>query len=297
MASGCRAAGFAGAVSFWWRRVARIWPLHVCLLAGFLLLVAVLAITGRDISAYPLAELPLHVLLIQNWGFTPALSWNDPAWSISCEMGAYMAFPLVVALCRWDRLAGWALVALGIGVLVAIWQFFALFDSKSLGVMIATHGLARCLREFALGNILCLLWLRWREVPSAALRSAMTCAAALEAGVLGNLPETMYVPLCFASLIMALALDGGPVSRFLGGRMLTYLGEISYSTYLSHVLLFILFKLAFVDSSQLVSLPKLAAFMALVAGASAVLYHGVEKPAQRWLNGWAPGQPGRAQTA
>jgi len=35
------------------------------------------------------------VLLLQNWGFTEHLTWNDPAWSISCELGAYLLFQLL----------------------------------------------------------------------------------------------------------------------------------------------------------------------------------------------------------
>jgi peptidoglycan/LPS O-acetylase OafA/YrhL len=62
------------------------------------------------------------------------------------------------------------------------------------------------------------------------------------------------------------------------------MGEISYSTYLVHYLLFVLFKLAFVGVPQ-IGWGQLAAYLLLVLAASVVMYHGVEKPAQRWLNG------------
>jgi peptidoglycan/LPS O-acetylase OafA/YrhL len=42
-----------GALRFWWRRIARIWPLQVVVLAVFVALAGVLAATGRNTDAYP----------------------------------------------------------------------------------------------------------------------------------------------------------------------------------------------------------------------------------------------------
>ena len=95
------------------------------------------------------------------------------------------------------------------------------------------------------------------------------------------------IPGCFAALIFALSLDTGKPARVLGGRVLNYLGEISYSTYLVHYLLFVLFKLAFIHGKLALGAGQLAAFTGIVFVASVVLYHGVEKPAQGWLNGLA----------
>ena len=127
--------------------------------------------------------------------------------------------------------------------------------------------------------------------------AVLAAAAGFAAGWWWDLPETMLIPGSFAALILALALDRGLVSRVLGSRVLTYLGEISYSTYLSHYLLFILFKFAFVKSTPMIGMGQLLAFIVLVAGASVVLYHGVEKPAQRWLNSWTLARGRRVQPA
>ncbi|NBC37627.1 acyltransferase family protein [Novosphingobium sp. FSY-8] len=280
---------WAGVRQFWWRRIARIWPLHAVVLTGFVALALALAVTGRDTSSYPFADLPLHYLLMQNWGFTRVLEWNDPAWSISCEMAAYLVFPAVALVAPWRRLSVGGLIAVGAALMAAIWLYFAIQGTRKLGFDIPQLGLMRCLLEFWTGNILRMLWGHWHERPGAASAAWMALFALLVLSAALELPETLVWPPVFAALIMALALDDGPIARVLGGRVLHYLGEISYSTYLVHYLLFVVFKLAFVhhigsNGAPAMGLGHLAGLVALIVLASVVLYHGVEKPAQGWMN-------------
>jgi peptidoglycan/LPS O-acetylase OafA/YrhL len=283
-----RAGGLAEAGHFLWRRVARIWPLHIVILGLFVAFALMLVATGRDASVYPFGELPLHVLLMQNWGFTTDLTWNTPAWSISTEMAASLAFPLVVAAAVWERLPTLALAALAAAVLGAIPLYFWADNDTVLGADIARLGLMRCLLEFTLGNLLCLLWLRWRDRRHAAKAALAAAAVFLAAGLALRLPETAFVPATFAALLMTLATGRGPVIRALGRPLLRYLGEISYSTYLAHMFLWLAFKLAFVGPSLQLGWGQLGGFLLLVLAASAAFYHGVEKPAQRWMNRHQP---------
>jgi peptidoglycan/LPS O-acetylase OafA/YrhL len=283
-----RDGGWGEARLFLWRRFARVWPLHGAVLAGFAVFAALLGATGRDTSGYPWAELPLHLALVQNWGFLPALAWNHPAWSISAELAAYLLFPALVAAWRWERLPSWALLGIAAALALAIHLLFAAHGEVTLGARIEQLGLWRCLAGFAMGMVLCLLWQRWRGSRQAALSAALACALVLAlAGVLA-LPETMFVPAAFFTGLLALALGQGAIARVFGGKVLTYLGEISYSTYLAHFGLFIVFKLLFVDASLQLGWGQLLGFLALVLAASALLYHWLEKPAQRWLNRNSP---------
>jgi peptidoglycan/LPS O-acetylase OafA/YrhL len=288
-----RNGGLGAAGHFLWRRIARIWPLHLFILGLFVIFAPTFVAAGREPSFYPMSELPLHVLLIQNWGFTTELKWNDPSWSISTEMAAYLAFPLVVAAVKWERLPTAVLLALAVVVLGAIQLYFWADDDTILGADISRLGLVRCLLEFSLGNLLCLLWLRWRGAEHGAKMAFAACAAILGAGIYTALPETAFVPACFAAGLMALALGRGWIVRALGGPVLRYLGEISYSTYLAHTFLFLAFKLAYAGTSPQIGWLGLAAFLALVLAASAALYHGIEKPAQRWMNRHTPRWPRR----
>ena len=208
-------------------------------------------------------------------------------------MAAYLVFPFVVAAVRWERLHTAALLALSVALLSAIPLYFWADDDTILGADISRLGLVRCLLEFSLGNVLCLVWLRWRGTAYGAKVAFAVCLAALGLGLRLALPETMFVPTCFAAGLLALALGRGAIVRTLGGRVLRYLGEVSYSTYLAHTFLFLAFKLVVSHAAPQIGWNGLAGFLALVLVSSVALYHGVEKPAQRWMNRHTPRWPQR----
>ena len=280
------AGGRAATGRYLWRRLARVWPLHAALLCVYVAVALALGASGRDTSAYPFTELPLHLLLIQNWGLTSALTWNDPAWSISTEFAAYLLFPLLaLSAVRAPRMGPGMVLGLA-GVLCAlIWLYFALNGHTSLGADISRFGLGRCLGEFALGCTACALW---RRGVGTAPGWAGCAIGWLAGGLILGWPETAIVPLATFAAILALAFADGAVARRLGSGAFLWLGEISYSTYLSHSLLFLLFKLAFVGSDLQIGWTGLAAYLALVLAMSAALYRWVERPAQRSLNRLVP---------
>lgn len=268
------------------RRAARVWPLHLFMLAAMVIFASAVTASGElNRVHYPWAELPLHVLLIHNWGFTSGLTWNDPSWSISGEAAAYLLLPLLVLAADRRRLspawaiAGLLLLAVGISAIMAWNGAFLLGDD------IPRFGLLRAVTEFTMGTIVCALWRRWRATPlrAAGLAGGLVAGAVL-LGLATAAPETLVVPTFLAGLLLALALTAGRPGNPLASRPIHYLGEISYSTYLVHFLLYILFKIAFVDDPANVSPPLIGLFLLLTLAASAALYHGVERPAQRALN-------------
>lgn len=292
-----RAQGLAGVPTFLRRRLARVYPLHFVMLCAALLFVAVNWMTGRGVpEGYPLAELPYHLLLIQNWGFTEYLSWNDPAWSISCELAAYLAFPLLVMVVDWRKLSTILLLAIAAALILILHGAMAAVGETRLGADIPRFGLLRCLTQFAIGSILCALWLRWRERPLAAgLTSALAGAAAFLLFLYG-FSETFLIPVAFGGLLLALALTAEHPLNPLRSKLIHYLGQISYATYLVHFLLFVAFKLAFVSDAHDIGPGLLVAFLGLTLIASVGLYHLVERPAQRWLNGSAGNKVQRDST-
>lgn len=271
---------------FWWKRIARVWPLHLLMLAVAVAVAIVLAATGRgDGGHFPIAELPLHVALMQDWGFTDRLAWNDPAWSISAECGAYLLFPVLVATVDWRRLPTAVMLAVVGALFVLLYAIFVGHGATSLGFDIARFGLARCLVEFVAGTALCDLYGRWRQRPAVpALIAASGACLSFGAVASGALPETLATPAGLAALLMLLALTSGWRRNPLATSPLHFMGEISFATYLSHFLLFLVFKLALIDDPRAVPPVLIALYLAIVLAASFALHQLWEGPAQRWAD-------------
>lgn len=280
--------GVAGIRPFLCRRLARIYPLYAVMLLLTIAFAAVLALSGRTAPGYPWAELPLHIAMMQNWGFTDALSWNHPAWSISTEMAAYLLFPLLLLATPIARAPRAALLA-GMAILIAamgLWLYAAGLDN--LGQHIVRYGLIRCLFEFVTGSMLCALWL---QSGTARHAGPLTIAAAIFGGAallwhLHPRAELWAFPAMAAALIFLLA-DYARRTEAAGRRpsppmqALRYLGEISYATYLSHYMLFTWFKIALVTDAAHIAPWKIGLFLLLTLVASSALYHLVELPGKR----------------
>jgi peptidoglycan/LPS O-acetylase OafA/YrhL len=284
------AAGGASAYrDFLFRRFARIYPLHLLILLGFV----AYALAAVRFGAARLADqdwgyFVQSLALVQNWGFAGETGWNVPAWSISTEALAYLLFPLLLALLRPDRARLWllaaAVVLLGLSVEPLFWLLAYPFPNA-----VAQTGLFRCLLQFAMGMGVYGLWRRLPERPW--LAGAAIAASALLAAtfVLWDAP---LAAVAWAALILGLArLRRAGV---LEAPALVWLGRVSYATYLVHYLLLTLFKYLFVTAGQSVSPPRLALYLLGVLAASAILYHGFERPAQALLVRWWKRRPGRA---
>ena len=234
-------------------------------------LAALLSWRGRADPAFPWGELPLHLLLIQNWGFTSGLHWNDPAWSISAELTAYLLFPLLVRAVDWQR---WTTPLLVAAMAVALLAIPLVAGWGRLGDGISRFGLLRCLAEFTAGTAIAALFQRGGR----AMPPLLTGLALLAAAIAGA-PETLAVPPAFAALLLALARSR---ARLLASAPVHWLGEISYATYLSHFLLWKAAKLLLPAGPQ--PPPVIAAYLLAVLVASHLLYRRLELPAQRWVN-------------
>lgn len=232
---GLRPAGFT---RFAWRRLGRIWPLHVCVLAAFIVLealkLALMTMFGIGAANAPFAgetstaALISNVALVHAWGLHDIATWNFPSWSISTEWAAYLVFGGVAAL----GLAGIPMVsaALALGGAVVV----AMASPEGLHT-IADFGLFRCLYGFFTGVLVHRLVARRRPWPT--LVEAATIA--LVAGfvtVAEKGPNSLAAPLVFGLAVAVFAGEGGGISRLLATAPAQALGRTSYSIYLVHTL-------------------------------------------------------------
>lgn len=275
--------GLSAAPQFLWRRIARIYPLHFLIIVATMAYATTLALAGKpnDLQ-FPFEELPLHLLLIQNWWTTDFLTWNDPSWSISAELAAYILLPFAaVALFRKD----WSPVACVVGAIVlalALHIWFLAHGEHSIGKNIVWNGLPRCFAGFFSGVMISMIW-RARPAGPTTIVAFVVALCTFGMFVAGMAPETFAMPLTFTALVYWLAMTSSASRNPLCGRIVLHLGDISYSTYLGHFLLWIVFKHLFVDDPHNVPLPLIGLFLLSVYLSSVVLYRMVEAPGRTLL--------------
>jgi peptidoglycan/LPS O-acetylase OafA/YrhL len=149
---------------FLWRRLARIYPLHIATLAFYVLIAALLHlgfVRVENAARYPLSDIPAQILLLHAF-IGARLTFNFPSWSLSAEMFCYVLFPLV-AFIGLRRPA--LVIALAVAAAVGNTLFVYLWQTSPWPDWINQGGEFRALPAFFLGVALCLFRDRIARVP------------------------------------------------------------------------------------------------------------------------------------
>ncbi|WP_370678153.1 acyltransferase family protein [Pleomorphomonas sp. PLEO] len=281
------------------RRLGRLWPLHLSMLALFIVVeLAKLALqreTGfsSEHAAFAAARNPSDILpialFLQTVRLGPELTWNFPSWSISAEIWTYAVFALVAVRTagRPDR----RMVVAGV-IALAAWLILVV-DITGRG-MISTDvfGIVRCLLGFFSGVLAECLHRRgsFRSLADGRAEIPMALAGIGLVWATASLPEARYfAPLVFLALVFAHADDRGLLSRFMATWPVQWLGRLSYSIYLTH-----LFLVAYVVPRLSQTIDRLmpdavatreglvaAIYIALVMAFSLATWRFIELPGQR----------------
>lgn len=294
------------------RRLARVYPLHIVMLAAnllFRLLRISLVMAGLVIAAPAAFEVNnsysflLNVFLLHSMGFVDYLSWNAPSWSISVEFYTYLVFGLVVLLAQRMRSLSlfYALAALIAAGSLALIVF--VLDKKSLGLQ-TDFGILRCFVSFFLGVLTVRAVRRLPGSPGPVTQGIVQLAAMIASIVLVSAVEaypaaSLLAPLTFSIFLGSLLAfpEALLVPRMLVTKPLVWLGQRSYSIYMVHALV-VLFAEYFVralgarrivalDSVQ-AGLPatlNLIVSLAAVFAVSHYTYRYVEIPGGKFLRG------------
>ena len=285
--------GFAFFRTFVRARVARIYPLHLLVLALFVAMA--LAVRGihyvQDGFYYPLPlcgarsleAIVANVFMLQGLQAS-ALSWNYPAWSISVEFAAYLLFPFVVGL-LW-RVSGRSLLVAALAALAAVWAL-AFVAGGDMNQWDGPTALWRCLPQFFLG---CICYRVYRQ----GLLDARAWAGFVFAATLLMLYfdyRDVVVVTLFPLIILGAVSARGVSGRILNARPIVWLGEISFSVYLVHGLVqhatthaLNALDLDQTEFSVATSWLALSLMLLTVLGLSIASYRLFERPLRRWLN-------------
>ncbi|MFF4896329.1 acyltransferase family protein [Streptomyces sp. NPDC001068] len=267
---------------FWWRRVARVYPVH-------LVTVGIALVMALTLPRQPMPTLPqglADVFLVHSW-WRPWWQTLDPvSWSLACEAFFYAAFPALALLLRRLDARGARLLAASavLAVLVLAWT-----DAHhGWGQPISSFPAAR-LPEFVLGAAAARLVLlgRWRGPGLEASLALAVIGYFLVPQFTDEYAATACTIAGFALLIPAAALaDLRGLPSLWRRRWLVRLGELSFAFYMVHLLVLRTGTHLLGTRPRFGALTGAAAAVAAFAvslGLSWLLYEGVERPARRLL--------------
>lgn len=206
---------------FYLNRFARVFPLHVVTLCAAIAGFYFLQVSPPDPVAYSLGNLVFYITLTSAWiGLPPA--WNQPAWSLSVEVFAYIFFPLMQLTVRnFTRTNALLCVFL---LCVAHTTVLTVIGFADTGI----GALLRGVLGFSAGVVLCAASISPVRFGPVIAVVAIACAAVF------NLYE--YAIPAVLLLIGALGVNKtGLFVRVMSAQVLVWLGKISYSIYLIHL--------------------------------------------------------------
>jgi peptidoglycan/LPS O-acetylase OafA/YrhL len=292
---------------FWIARFARIWPVHFF---TFLLLLASCKYNFILGQHYFVPKAALNLSLLQAW--IPAssvnFSFNGVSWSLSCESFFYFLFPFVLPLAKKYPFSS-ILISFVISLSVMLAGKF-IFQENSGHSVFSANSVAIVnpvcrLFNFVLGCSTYMIWQRWPFTVQSNFISKFTFWTIVEIGVLaavgiisylltsrlhlcfGSIPaqidwlEWILISPIFAIVIWVFAFQGGFISKVFSWRILCYGGEISFSIYMVHQIVFRFASDWFGFSSP----HPIAIFFWIIVSLilAMLIFHFVEVPARRWI--------------
>lgn len=272
-------------------RFARIYPAHLFILLSMLALVLIAPVfgVGLEPGRFNPTDFVATLLLVQAWFPRESLAlWNGPAWSLSAEWFAYLAFPAYAVLALRLRSRPWVLIALAVLLFAAFDAFYRMQYGRVLPRAEDSLGILRIVPEFLYGIGLYYLGQRWTLSP----RMAVLCAVAATVVLLALMQigaDDRIIVAASGPFILSLALLAkARVHSVLSHPVALFAGEASYALYLVHIPILMVWRNAiqavFGQSADYrMSMIELAAMLALTLAAAAFIHVFVERQGRKWL--------------
>lgn len=275
-------------------RFARIYPAHLFILLSMLALVlaAPLFGVGLEPGRFNPADFAGTLLLVQAWFPRETLAlWNGPAWSLSAEWFAYLAFPAYAALALRLRDRPWVVIGLATLVFVSLDAFYRARFGQVLPRAEDSLGILRIVPEFLYGIGLYYLGQRWTPSPRVAGVGALATTAVLLALMQIGADDRLIVAAAGPFILSLALLAKAGVRTFLSHPAVLFGGEASFALYLVHIPVLMVWRnagqaVAGWPADYRMSVGELAAMLLLTLVAAAAIHVLVERPGRRWLRAW-----------
>lgn len=279
-------SGSISVVAFLGKRLTRLWPAQLIILAAMLFVVSMAQLIGQQ-PDHPANFTPLglimQALMVQAWGVTGGGGWNHPSWSLSALVVCYAAFPLAW---RWiSRMTSpAALLALGLAT-VMIGDLFCLrVFHHAIYDLDFSLGVVRAAPLFLLG--VCIARVVETGAPSV-LVARLVAGLALASLVMLQIAGRMDLPSIVAIAAVVLGLGRLPVLR--PSRLVEEGAKLSFALFVTHALTGLVWfgGLDVLEARQALApwlqwtLWALSLPAALVV--AGLFHHYVDEPIQAWL--------------
>jgi peptidoglycan/LPS O-acetylase OafA/YrhL len=224
-------------------RIARLYPLHLYTLLMFMLVHWLIYWTMPTFPDGALFTFIQNLTMTHNIGLNPqGLTWNYPSWSVAVEFWVNVLFIFLITRATRSGI----LFLLGtLGVMVLFVQHGQLNTQAENYFGFLNSGLLRGMSSFLLGIVSYRLYLFYRSdwrVERYAKWLEVLCALAVLGIIWSRTGSSMgmdvFVPYLSLLMVAIFAFEQGWLSRVV--RKLAYLGEISYSVYLNHLVVLML---------------------------------------------------------
>lgn len=309
--------GTSESLRFIWARIARVWPAHIFVLV---MVIALYWPTFNPGYTTTTAQLIANASLMQAWVpySSTFFSFNAVSWTLSVEMFFYMLFPILIMnlskTWHWKLAISISFIFIALGVIkVTGAKPTSTADEISYAAWLYIWPPAR-LMEFVLGMTAGLAYLRFGHYLDKTKTIATICGIlaisvilfgamkmpiygyALESwGVLseggrGWFSNSGVAPL-FALGIFLIAGEKGIIQGILSWRPLILLGEISFSVYLTHQVIFGYLAIHPQWAEGMTSEIQMALYWAITLIISYGVWRFVEKPSQRFMRSLTKHKP------
>lgn len=226
-----RVSGRHAISRFLWRRMARVYPLHIATLAFYLVIALLLAlgyVQSDNPARYPLSDVPAQVLLLHAID-GQRLTFNFPSWSLSAELVCYLLFPLLAFTgLRRPKLV----IVLAIGCAGALTIYSAVSGAPTWPEWINKGGAFRALPAFMLGMVLQLFSVRMGRIQ---IGAALLPAFAAFVFLGWALPPLADVALVYLIAAAAVQCDVSRARTLLSRLGVGRWAHLTYSSYMLHM--------------------------------------------------------------